>query len=285
MKGEIMTVYLIPNPRKEHSGDVAVKAARILIESGAEVVCEMPAVYAGVPGVRPASEEQALRLCDCIVTVGGDGTILHAARRSLGMRKPLVGVNLGRMGFLATIESYELDKLCRIAAGNYTIDRRNLLSVEVHGSRELCLTAMNDLVIAKRNISQTIEVDVYCDGIPVNRYQGDGVILATPTGSTAYSLSAGGPILDARIEGIVVTPICAHSMRSPSIVFSAGRRLRVCAHSPSKEPAQMSCDGGDGELLSCDDFIDVALSDKTIELMCFNEADQFEAIDKKLKGR
>lgn len=281
-----MTVYLVSNPYKPQAHAVAGRAARILSEGGAHVICSAPEVCEESGGASELiSESAALDAANIIVTVGGDGTILHAARRSLGRNIPLVGVNLGRMGFLATVESYELEKLRRIPAGDYTLDRRNLLHAELHGSRAKSQTAMNDLVIAKRVVSQTIDIDVYCDGIPVNRYQGDGVILATPTGSTAYSLSAGGPILDARIAGIVMTPICAHSMRSPSMVFSAGRRLRVQVHAPEQEAALMSCDGCSEEIISSGDVIDVALSDQTIELVSFNEADQFEAIDKKLKGR
>lgn len=112
------------------------------------------------------------------------------------------------------------------------------------------------------------------------------MVIATPTGSTAYSLSAGGPVLDAHIAGLVVTPICAHSLHSPSMVFSAGRRLRVSLSSPlGPHNALLSCDGRSPETISCQDTVDVALSDKYISLICFNEADQFEAIDKKLKGR
>ena len=281
-----MTVYLSPNPSKQSACEVAGQAAQVLCESGVRVLCSSHMVHdSSHHTAQLADEAEALRACDCIVTVGGDGTILHAARRSLGMGKPLLGINLGRMGFLATVEPYELDKLRRLATGDYTVDQRHTLRVELEGEHTGCQTALNDLVIAKQNISQTIEVDIYCDDIPVNRYQGDGVIIATATGSTAYSLSAGGPILDARIAGILVTPICAHSMRSPSIVFSAGRRLRVQIHAPSCETALMSCDGRSEEVLSGRDSIHVSLSDQTIELICFNDADQFEAIDKKLKGR
>ena len=281
-----MTVYLVPNPQKAQAVEVACAAAKILHESGARIIGHFEKLSEDLAGCAEfAAEQEALRSCDVIVTVGGDGTILRAARKSLGMGKPLVGVNLGRMGFLATVESYELDKLRRLVSGEYKLDRRSVLSVEINGMHSRRKTALNDLVVAKRNISQTIEVDIYCDGIPVSRYQGDGVIIATPTGSTAYSLSAGGPILDARSEGIVVTPICAHSMRSPSIVFSAGRKLRVQIRSSASDAALISCDGRGEELLSSGDVVDVMQSDQKIELVSFNEADQFEAIDKKLKGR
>lgn len=111
------------------------------------------------------------------------------------------------------------------------------------------------------------------------------MVIATPTGSTAYSLSAGGPVLDAHIAGLIVTPICAHSLHSPSMVFSAGRRLRVSLSSPLGPHNALSSTAASPETISCQDTVDVALSDKYISLICFNEADQFEAIDKKLKGR
>ncbi|MFR9158959.1 MAG: NAD(+)/NADH kinase [Ruthenibacterium lactatiformans] len=109
--------------------------------------------------------------------------------------------------------------------GEYILDRRSILSVSVDGQNRFRQTALNDVVISKSGISQTVDVEIFCDDILVNHYQGDGVVIATPTGSTAYSLSAGGPVLDAHIAGLVVTPICAHSLHSPSMVFSAGRRL------------------------------------------------------------
>ena len=153
------------------------------------------------------------------------------------------------------------------------------------GTFELCQYALNDLVVFKKGITQTVDVRIWCDEILVNHYQGDGVVVATPTGSTAYSLSAGGPVLDARISGLVVTPICAHSMHSPPMVFSAERKLRIQVMSPTQELALLSCDGLQEEAIFHDDIVSVSLSDRSISLICFNEADQFEAIDKKLKGR
>lgn len=282
-----MTVFLIPNLKKENAVPTAQRAAKTLRDAGARVLlpasvrehfCEVEENF--------AEDARAFALCDVIVTVGGDGTILHAARQSLGYDKPLLGVNIGRMGFLATVEAYEMEKLGRLVRGEYILDKRAILSVSVNGQNRFHQTALNDVVISKSGISQTVDVEIFCDDILVNRYQGDGVVIATPTGSTAYSLSAGGPVLDAHIAGLVVTPICAHSLHSPSMVFSAGRRLRVLLSSPlGPHNALLCCDGRSPETISCHDTVDVALSDKYISLVCFNEADQFEAIDKKLKGR
>lgn len=282
----MMTVFLIPNLNKEHAVETTCAAIGVLRASGTQVVMSRD-IRKFFPGqdVTFDLDAQALPHCDVIVTVGGDGTILHAARQCLGYKKPLLGVNLGRMGFLATVEADELDKLARLERGEYTLDRRAILSVDVRGHSTFRQTALNDVVIFKRGISQTIDVQIYCDDILVNGFQGDGVVIATPTGSTAYSLSAGGPVLDARIDGIVMTPICAHSMHSPPMVFSARRRLRVEALSPTQDFAFLSCDGRAEEQISCGDKVDVSLSDKFVSLVCFNEADQFEAIDKKLKGR
>ena len=191
-----------------------------------------------------------------------------------------------KINLLAEGQELMLEKLERLVHGEYILDRRSILSVSVDGQNRFRQTALNDVVISKSGISQTVDVEIFCDDILVNHYQGDGVVIATPTGSTAYSLSAGGPVLDAHIAGLVVTPICAHSLHSPSMVFSAGRRLRVSLSSPlGPHNALLSCDGRSPETISCQDTVDVALSDKYISLICFNEADQFEAIDKKLKGR
>lgn len=261
-------------------------ATDILQSCGAMVI--LPTIFYGRlhgPGLKFLDDAFAFSNCDAVVTVGGDGTILHVARRSLAHGKPLLGINLGRMGFLATVEVDELEKLRRLVDGDYTLDHRAILSVRVDGETPCVQTALNDVVVAKQSLGQTADISIYCDDILVNHYLGDGVIIATPTGSTAYSLSAGGPILDARIAGIVMTPLCAHSMHTPPMVFSANRRLRVMAHSPFGDEVRLSCDGQADISIHRGDTIEIALSDQYISLVSFNEADQFEAIDTKLRGR
>ena len=281
-----MTVFLIPNLLKENAVPVTRRAIKTLCACGARVL--LPAAVRGrLEGETAEFLEDAAAFgqCDVIVTVGGDGTILHAARRSLGYAKPLLGVNVGRVGFLATVEADELEKLERLVRGAYSFDRRALLSVSVSGRSCFRQTALNDVIICKESPLRTIDVEIFCDDIPVSRYMGDGVAIATPTGSTAYSLSAGGPVLDAHIAGVVVTPICAHSLHSPPMVFSAERRLCVRVSAPGQAHALLSCDGREPETISREDTVTVALSEQFISLICFNEADQFEAIDKKLRGR
>lgn len=279
-----MTIYLIPNPRKKEAVAAAQEVARQLCGLGAQVLVARE-FAAQFPGCAPQEEDAAFSRCDVVVTVGGDGTMLHAARRGFAYGKPLLGVNCGRMGFLATVEANEPEKLARLVRGEYALDRRAMLSVQVAGRSNFRQMAMNDVVLCKSAVGQTAEIEIFCDGNPVNHYMGDGVIVATPTGSTAYSLSAGGPILDARIAGLVLTPICAHSMHSPPMVFSAGRRLTVKAACPFQGEVYLSCDGAQGQRICADDTVHIALSDQAVSLVSFNGADQFEAIDTKLKGR
>ncbi len=281
-----MTIYLIPNMGKENIHAAVTGVTEAFQRFGATVL--LPSVLApnfASSGAEFCPEAEAFQRCDVVVTVGGDGTILHAAKRGLSYQKPLLGINMGRVGFLATAESYELDKLERLVRGDWHADRRTILSVHCAGREDYQGIALNDLVISKCGIGQTIDVQIFCDGTLVNEYLGDGVVVATPTGSTAYSLSAGGPVLDARISGLVVTPVCAHSMHSPPMVFSAERHLTIRVLAPVQGCAVMCCDGSDERQILPDDRIEVALGERAIFLVSFSEADQFEAIDKKLKGR
>ena len=279
-----MQGYIIPNLGKANSRACTFAVARVMEKCGITAV--MPEAMQREFPIRSVlfqPKEQGLKNSDFIIAIGGDGTILHIAQDAVRYDVPVLGINAGRVGFLATIEREETELIAKIASGDYQIENRMLIEASV--GTENCW-AVNDIVLTRGEYSRIVDIDILCDGNPLYSLRGDGVILATPTGSTAYSLSAGGPVLDAHIAGLVVTPICAHSLHSPSMVFSAGRRLRVSLSSPlGPHNALLSCDGRSPETISCQDTVDVALSDKYISLICFNEADQFEAIDKKLKGR
>ena len=230
--------------------------------------------------------DRQIAACDVVVTVGGDGTILHAAKACFALERPLLGINLGRTGFLATCEVDEMqEKLTLLAQGKFGLDPRALLKATVAGDEAHPQTALNDVVIYKGRQVQTIDFDIFCDDILVNHVRSDGVIVATPTGSTAYSLSAGGPILDAHVRGIVVTPICAHSLHSPSIVFAADRRITIRVDSAARDHALLSSDGEQERALQQGGAVQVELLDRCVKLITFNPADQFDAIDKKLRGR
>ena len=282
-----MTVYISPNPGKAMAYGISQRAAQILLTHGAQVLMQTELrEECNTMGVRYLPQKECLEQTDVILTIGGDGTILHEANLSLEYKKPILGINLGRCGFLATCEVDEMEtKLSAVARGEYLLDNRMLLYVRVLGDNSWEGHALNDVVITKGRLQQAIDFSIYCDDILVEHYRGDGVIVATPTGSTAYSLAAGGPILDSQTKGVVVTPICPHSLTSPAMVFAQERKINICVGQVADGEVFVSCDGTAGYSLRAGATAEVRLSDQIVSLITFSKADQFQAIDQKLRGR
>ena len=282
-----MTVYISPNPGKAMAYGISQRAAQILLTHGAQVLMQDGLqAECMTMGVVYLSQKECLERTDVILTIGGDGTILHEANLSLEYRKPILGINLGRCGFLATCEVDEMEaKLSAVARGEYFLDNRMLLYVRVLGDDSWEGHALNDVVMTKGRLQQAVDFSIYCDDILVEHYRGDGVIVATPTGSTAHSLAAGGPILDSQTKGIVVTPICPHSLASPAMVFAQERKINLCVGQVADEEVFISCDGDAGYSVKAGATAEVRLSDQVVQLITFSKADQFQAIDQKLRGR
>lgn len=282
-----MTVYISPNPGKAMAYGISQRAAQILLTHGEQVLMQDGLqAECMTMGVVYLSQKECLERTDVILTIGGDGTILHEANLSLEYRKPILGINLGRCGFLATCEVDEMEaKLSAVARGEYFLDNRMLLYVRVLGDDSWEGHALNDVVMTKGRLQQAVDFSIYCDDILVEHYRGDGVIVATPTGSTAYSLAAGGPILDSQTKGIVVTPICPHSLASPAMVFAQERKINLCVGQVADEEVFISCDGDAGYSVKAGATAEVRLSDQVVQLITFSKADQFQAIDQKLRGR
>lgn len=282
-----MTVYISPNPGKAMAYGISQRAAQILLTHGAQVLMQTELQEeCNTMGVQYLPQKECLQKTDVILTIGGDGTILHEANLSLEYRKPILGINLGRCGFLATCEIDEMEtKLSAVARGDFMLDNRMLLYVRVLGDDSWEGHALNDVVMTKGRLQQAIDFSIYCDDILVEHYRGDGVIVATPTGSTAYSLAAGGPILDSQTKGVVVTPICPHSLASPAMVFAQERKINICVGQVADGEVFISCDGAAGYSLRAGATAEVRLSDQIVQLITFSKADQFQAIDQKLRGR
>ena len=279
-----MTICLTGYNKPEAAG-VLLQAAQLQLAEGTRALLAAEDGFAPPDGAVCLPGAQALTQADAVVTVGGDGTMLHAAKECARHGLPVLGINLGRTGFLATCELDEMEqKLHKLAAGEFSVEHRALLQAECTGA-DGPLIALNDLVVYSGHRRQTVDLDILCDGLPVSNCRGDGVILATPTGSTAYSLSAGGPILDARIRGLVVTSICAHSLQRPAIVFAADRRITVRPGADQRGPILISSDGEREIELPAGGELRAGLSEKSVKLITFNGTDQFDAIDKKLRGR
>lgn len=167
---------------------------------------------------------------DILIVLGGDGTILEVARRATQRGTPILGINLGRLGYMAELEAGELEYLDKLFDGSYTLEKRSMLRVELLGAsgelRSFCY-GLNDAVISNGSVSRLVDLELYEGGVPVATYRADGLIIATPTGSTAYSMSAGGAIVDPSVPCFCVTPICPHSFIARPLIFSDASVLEV----------------------------------------------------------
>lgn len=183
---------------------------------------------------------------DILIVMGGDGTILEAARRASQRGTPILGINMGRLGYMAELEMRELDQLHRLFTGDYELEKRSMLRVELRAQggelRSFCY-ALNDAVISNGSVSRIIDLELSESGTPVTTYRADGLIIATPTGSTAYSMSAGGAIVDPRVECFCVTPICPHSFIARPLIFSDKSVLEVRNISVREKMLYLTVDG------------------------------------------
>ena len=282
-----MTVMISPNPDKQLADVIAVRAAQILLNHGSHVLMrEELQASCNTMGVSYLPEKECLQQADVILTIGGDGTILHEANLSLRYAKPILGINLGRCGFLATCEVSEMEaKLSAVARGEFSVDNRMLLYVRVLGHDGWEGHALNDVVVTKGRLQQAIDFSIYCDDILVEHYRGDGVIVATPTGSTAYSLAAGGPILDAAADVLVLTPVCAHNVHAAPLVFAADRHLKIIADAENRDGSFACADSSaQCDLLPGESLL-VTGCGQRLRLIAFDDAEQFHAIENKLMRR
>ena len=251
-------IVIAANPYRDSGLQKALTVYRMLTEHGHRVVMSpvfAPKAY--LPGdvpVRPL--EAAAHDAALIIVMGGDGTILHVAVTLRDHPIPIIGVNFGGKGFLAGLEDDELDMLLEIADGQYTVSRRMMLDVElVRNERIICTqSVLNDVVIHGGHVD-CIGVTAYGDGVPITRFNGDGVIAATPTGSTAYGLSAGGPVIEPSAENLAVIPICAHALAAKSFVFAPERTLAITARCEGGSEVFISADGGQGFAVRPDDRV------------------------------
>lgn len=236
-----MKVAVLPNLDKNGSSQVVEKLGSLLEKEGMEAY--LPDTICAA-GFRYLPEEELYKTADVIITIGGDGTIIRYAKRAALDGKPLLGINAGRMGYLANIEQNELGLLTKLKTGDYITEKRMMLSVEVleNGKSTGTYFALNDAVITSGFISRIIDTSVTVSGESIN-YRADGLIIATPTGSTAYSMSAGGPIIDPLTESMCITPICSHALSAKPIIMGADNRIKVRAFSRKKTNIFLTIDG------------------------------------------
>ena len=282
-------VILTPNPYRDKGFQTVRTAMQILRESGLEVrLClpfEVDRSFELPRDLRFSRLDRELATADLVICFGGDGTILHMAKAATRHGIPILGVNIGTMGFMAELESTELGELKRLAAGEYTLDSRMMLDVTVHRDREIIFhdIGLNDAVITKGAIARVIHLSVQCDGAQAMESSGDGLIVSTPTGSTAYSLSAGGPIVEPEANNIIITPICAHDMGSRCMVASPKRVITVELARNARRNAFLSVDGGKALRRNMGDVTTIKKSNLETKLVRLKDRSFYDLVNQKFK--
>ena len=227
-----------------------------------------------------------IEACDTIIAVGGDGTIIHSAKHAAVANKPILGINVGRLGFVAGLEMNELDYLKDLVDGNYTVENRMMLSISfVQNGKSKSYYALNDAVIARGSLSRIVDFKVSFNENNVCDYRADGLIIATPTGSTAYSLSAGGPVIDPSMQCIILTPICPHSLFTRSVVFGPESRLSVLSKSNYDSEIFLTVDGETSIQIQNGESITFCSSKLVAKLIKLKHKNFYEVVNEKLAER
>ena len=261
-------IAICPNPFRDSELKYTRQAAERLQAAGYETaVCPVFAEDAPqmIPEDIKATTLDAVRSrCSLVVVIGGDGTILSAARQLHNADIPILGVNLGSKGFMAALEPEHMQLIVKAAAGEYTVSRRMMLDIELERGGEIIYRdkALNDVVL--HGYGDCIRLTAWCAGDRITSFSGDGIILSTPTGSTGYSMSAGGPIVEPEASAIIVSPICAHMMSARSYVLSASHDVSVLAEKLHGRRAYISVDGNSVMDLANGDLLRVRRSERCI---------------------
>ncbi len=279
-------VVLITNTAKDSDFSLYKKILELILSHGAEA--RTPEIYKDEcfdPRIRYMPEEALYEGADAAIVLGGDGTILKWAPGAVHAGCPILGVNLGRVGYMAEIGKDEIELISRLFEGRYLISERMTLSVSViEGGdvRTVYENALNDAVIHSNEIGRVLDLELFSGGVRVAEHRGDGIIISTPTGSTAYSMAAGGPVLDPNLECICITPVCALSPAARPMVFSAERELEIKKGHGHSKGFYLSCDGADGETLSGEAKIIIKRSDTKAKLISIDDEEFFSVFRKKI---
>lgn len=264
-------VVLCPNPFRDINLELTIKARDLLTANGHDTaIC--PVFGADEPDTIPAGIEisdwnDVSETASLFIIIGGDGTVLNTARYLNHSSVPLLGINLGTKGFMASLEPENIDKIIDAAAGKYISSPRMMIDVELVRNGEVIYSecGLNDAVI--HGMGDCIKLTAWCDGDKIMSFSGDGIVASTPTGSTGYSMSAGGPIVEPEAKNIIVSPICAHVIGAKNFVFSPARKITIKTEKIHDRRAFLSVDGDEGVEIRNDDIVVVKKSEKYVNLI------------------
>ena len=280
-----MVIFLYPNFEKSHSKECTQKACEILSSLGCKILMPSDCKTAlFIDGVGYMSPEEAAKNFDIMISVGGDGTILKCAGLASKTGRELLGINCGRLGFMASLEREELSLLGKLVSGDYTVEERMMLevSIERKSGNNSVLTALNEAVISGGYGSGIQDFAVYADGLQVSSLRADGLIFSTPTGASAYSLSAGGPLIEPTLDCIEFTQICPHSLFARTMLFSPEKLIEVRFKTDGECAASVSVDGRAPEEITETDRLTIKRSQRRLKLIDICGGAYFRAINSKL---
>ena len=283
-----MKIGIVPNFTREKAEEITEKTVAQLDKLNIEYFFDISA--AGALSSHIAEDRfsnDIYNLSDLIIAIGGDGSFIHAAKQAAVLKKPVLCINAGNLAFLAGLEGNELYLLEKLISGEYTTDKRMMLKVELNdgaGTRLLgyCL---NDVAVARGEEIKLIDLDVLCDNRKINNYRADGVVISTPTGSTAYSWSAGGPVIDPNLQCIMLTPICTHSPLNRSLVFNDKSVITVKSTANSEQRLSVSTDGEKSIEISEKCEIIISKSEYYAEFIRIKSDEFFDILNSKLTQR
>ena len=281
-----MKITLIPNLTRSEAEDVTAGICGSLKKLGAQF-CFFPEYKSDFEftGADFLPEDEALDGCDAVIAIGGDGSIIHAAKLAAVRHKPILGVNAGRLAFMAGLEDNELHLLSRLIEGDYTLDKRLMLKTNIIKDGEVIESdyCVNDCLITNEEKQRMTAIDVSLNSSRFNSYLCDGVLISTPTGSTAYSLSAGGPIVDPELESILLTPLCPHSLVDRSLIFRPDSVLTV--NSAEGQTLCISADGMAPVTIEQDCYAEVSRAEFTANFIRIKSDNFIDILYKKLAQR
>lgn len=291
-KGILMkTAAIITNFNIFKKAELAQTVAEKLVSRAVNVIVDSTsakAIARNLPHFPPHTYVQPDKLCasaDFVVVLGGDGTIIDSLKRSAASKTPVIGVNMGRLGFLAEIEPDEIDLLDRVIDGDYKTEEREMLFVQLFsesGKKRFADFAANEAVISNGSISKIVDLKVYEKGIHIADIRADGLILATPTGSTAYSLSAGGPVIDPRVNCICLTPICPHSLTMKPVIFPEKAIIDVIYVPQREKNLFLTLDGRKNIEMNFGDRVTVSKANRSPLLIRIKEHSFYTKLSTKL---
>ncbi len=280
-----MKIFIYPNLGKANCEEYVIKACEVLHSNNCEIFIssEYESVFSAIENIIFSDEDSCISVCDVVVAVGGDGTILKCAGKCARFNKAILGINCGRLGFMASLEHTQIPSLEKLVKGDYTLSKRMMICAEIadKDNNSCAFTALNDVVISKSDNCKIADFEVSRNGQVVSSLRADGIIFSTPTGASAYSMSAGGPIIEPDMDCIEFTQICPHSLFARTMIFSSTNTITAKCHTGGLF-ANVVVDGNRVYKMTETDRLSITKADVSVDIIDINVDSFFTSVNKKL---